>query len=524
MIFFKCKVFDQRLYIPEVQNLKELSQQNLNLVFKTIDGFELFRPKLHSEFEDKLSLGKFIQITGLSGTGKSVFLRQIAESKINDLPFLFIKSDQLSGSNNWLEYLSRVGLPSFSISEWLISLEAVGGVPIVFIDGIDRVSENSKPIIEDLIRTIFNNPDLDNWKIVTTLRDTGLEPLKVWINYLLKDTNIQTINIDLLNDDECLVLAQKIPSIQQLLFSNSKVKEIIRRPFFTKVVTSLKSNDFEPESELELIDAWWKRGGFDETGQSTYNRQDFLKRLSELKSQNLSDSVKRREIQPIDALDGLVVDGIVHVSSKNSTVDFTHDIFYEWSLLYLLLEEEQAWLNKIESFGQPPYISRVVELLAQREFIDDKWMSHLDNPKFKELRSQWLRAWVIGPIGHPKFIELSSGYTQVLHEKDFDLFDKLLTWFQAEKTMANPIFLEQPDKLQFSIQHPWPSDTFLWRTLLEYVLKLIPSTPHQLYPQILKIFEVWQYFGIHVPSNQMSKMLLGVSIDWLLEISQKEKI
>ncbi|NKG37860.1 ATP-binding protein [Acinetobacter johnsonii] len=521
--FFKCKVFDQRLYIPEVQNLKELSQQNLNLVFKTIDGFELFRPKLHSEFEDKLILGKFIQITGLSGTGKSVFLRQIAESKINDLPFLFIKSDQLSGSNNWLEYLSRVGLPSFSISEWLISLEAVGGVPIVFIDGIDRVSENSKPIIEDLIRTIFNNPDLDNWKIVTTLRDTGLEPLKVWINYLLKDINIQTINIDLLNDDECLALAQKVPSIQQLLFSNSKVKEIIRRPFFTKVVTSLKANDFEPESELELIDAWWKRGGFDETGQSTYNRQDFLKRLSELKSQNLSNSVKRREIQPIDALDGLVVDGIVHVSSKNSIVDFTHDIFYEWSLLYLLLEEEQAWLNKIESFGQPPYISRVVELLAQREFIDDKWMSHLDNPKFKELRSQWLRAWVIGPIGHPKFIELSRGYTQVLHEKDLDLFDKLLTWFQAEKTMANPILLEQPDKLQFSIQHPWPSDVFLWRTLLEYVLKLIPSTPHQLYPQILKIFEVWQYFGIHVPSNQMSKIILDVSIDWLLEISQKER-
>jgi hypothetical protein len=57
-------------------------------------------------------------------------------------------------------------------------------------------------------------------------------------------------------------------------------------------------------------------------------------------------------------------------------------------------------LNKIESFGQPPYIGRVVELLAQREFIDDQWISHLENPKFKELRSQWLRAWVIGPIGH----------------------------------------------------------------------------------------------------------------------------
>ncbi|MDV2440560.1 ATP-binding protein [Acinetobacter gerneri] len=521
--FFECKVFDQRLYIPEVQKIKDISQQSLELVSKIIDGVELSRPALHREFEDKLNSGRFIQITGLSGTGKSVLLRQIAESKANDLPFLFIKSDQLTGSNTWLEYLSRVGLPSFSISEWLISLEAVGGVPIVFIDGIDRVSENSKPIIEDLIRTIFNNHDLTNWKIVTTLRDTGLEPLKVWVGTLLKNIAIQTLNVDLLSNDDCYTLAQQIPGIQKLLFSDSKVREIIRRPFFAKVLTSLKANNFEPESELELIDVWWERGGFNAIGQSIYNRQDFLKRLSELKSQSLSNSVKRREIQPIDALDSLVVDGIIHVNSKSSAVDFTHDIFYEWSLLYVLLEEEQNWLNKIERFGQPPYISRVVELLAQREFIDDQWVSHLANPKFQQLRSQWLRAWIIGPIGHPKFIELSSGYTQALLENDFDLYNKLLTWFQAEKTKANPVFLIQSDKLEMAIQYPWPSDALLWRTLLEYIFDLIPNIQHKLYPQILKIFEVWQYLGIHILSNQMSKMLLDVSINWLLEISQKEK-
>ncbi|MCH2070579.1 ATP-binding protein [Acinetobacter pittii] len=521
--FFECKVFDQRFYISEIQKIKDISRQSLELIPKIIDGVELSRPALHKEFEDKLNLGRFIQITGLSGTGKSVLLRQIAESKANNLPSLFIKSDQLTGSNTWLEYLSRVGLPSFSISEWLISLEAVGGVPIVFIDGIDRISENSKPIIEELITTIFNNHDLTNWKIVTTLRDTGLEPLKLWVGALLKNIAIQTLNVDLLSDDDCYTLAQQIPGIQKLLFSDSKVREIIRRPFFAKVLTSLKANNFEPESELELIDAWWERGGFNETGQSTYNRQDFLKTLSELKSQSLSKSVKRREIQPIDVLDSLVVDGIVHVNSKSSTVDFTHDIFYEWSLLYLLLEEEQDWLNKIESFGQPPYISRVVELLAQREFIDDQWISHLENPKFKELRSQWLRAWVIGPIGYPKFIELSIGYTQVLLENDFDLFNKLLTWFQAEKTKANPVLLIQSDKLEMAIQYPWPSDASLWRTLLEYIFKLIPSIPPKVYPQILKIFEVWQYLGIHIPSNQMSKMLLDVSIHWLLEISQKER-
>ena len=88
--FFECKVFDQRLYIPEVQKFKALSQQSLELIFKEIDDFELNRPELHKKFEEKLNFGRFIQITGLSGTGKSVLLRQIADSKTDDLPFLFL--------------------------------------------------------------------------------------------------------------------------------------------------------------------------------------------------------------------------------------------------------------------------------------------------------------------------------------------------------------------------------------------------------------------------------------------------
>ena len=521
--FFECEVFDRRFYLPEVQKIRDISQQNLELVANTIDGIQLSRPTLHTKFEKKLNSGKFIQITGLSGTGKSVLLRQIIESKVEDSPFLFIKSNQLIGSNNWLEYVHRNGLPSFSISEWLISLEAVGGVPIVFIDGIDRISENSKPIIEELIHTVFNNSALTNWKIVTTLRDTGLEPLKVWVGTLLKSTPIQTLDVDILNDDECNELAQKIPSISGMILRDSKVKDIIRRPFFAKVLTSLNANGFEPESESELIVEWWERGGFDATGQAIYNRQDLLKTISEIKSQNLSNGVKRRDIRPIDALDSLVVDGIIRVDTKSSTVDFTHDIFFEWSLLYVLLEEGKEWLSKIEEFGQPPFIARVVELLAQREFIDGEWNNHLLNPKFKELRSQWLRAWVIGPIGHPKFIEFSNKYTEALLENDFDLFNKLLTWFQAEKTKANPIFLKQADKLEMAIQYPWPSDVLLWKTLLEYIVKVIPSTTPKVYPKILKNFEVWQYVGIHIPSNKVSKMVLEISIQWLLEMSEKER-
>ncbi|WP_227548447.1 hypothetical protein [Acinetobacter baumannii] len=218
----------------------------------------------------------------------------------------------------------------------------------------------------------------------------------------------------------------------------------------------------------------------------------------------------------------MVVDGIIHVNSKSSTVDFTHDIFFEWSLLYVLLEEQEEWLSKIESFGQPPFIARVVELLAQREFIDNEWSKHLSNPKFKELRSQWLRAWVIGPIQHPKFIESNTEYTTALIKNDFHLVDSLLIWFQAEKTRANPLLLKQKNQIEEAIHFAWPSDILLWQKLLDYIFNLIPRTPHRLYPKILKIFEVWQYVGIHIPTNRVSKTLLEISLNWLIEISKPE--
>lgn len=521
--FFGCQVFDRRLYISQVDELKSISQQYLKMIVNTIESIVLDRSKLYQEFEEKLNQGRFIQITGLSGTGKSVLLRQIIESKVNDYPFLFVKSDQLTVGSSWHEYMKSLGLPSYSIVDWLVAIEAVGGTPIVFIDGIDRISENCKPIIEELSREIFSNTDLTNWKIVTTLRDTGLEPLKVWLGTYLKNVSIQTVDVELLNDDECNTLAQKVPSLQPLLFSTGKVRDIIRRPFFAKVIANLNSNEFSPESELELIEEWWKRGGFNATDQELYERQDLLKNISEIKASNLSNDVKRRDIHPASSLNSLVRDGIVRINTKTSAVNFTHDIFFEWSLLYVLLEEQQEWLTKVESFGQPPLIARVVELLAQREFIDGEWNNHLSNPKFEELRSQWLRAWLLGPVGHPRFLELNEKYTQSLVENEFALLNKLLTWFQAEKTKANPVLLLHSDQLQRAFEYPWPSDVMLWISFLEYIFELIPDLSKSLFPQVLKNFEVWQYFGVHFPSNKITIKLLDIALEWLQELSEDER-
>ena len=93
----------------------------------------------------------------MPGTGKSALLRKEIESYLESSFVLFLKSDQLVGKN-WAQYAQSSGLPSnHSLKELLIEIKSAG-TPILFIDGIDRVDSQHRPIIEELISLILNDP------------------------------------------------------------------------------------------------------------------------------------------------------------------------------------------------------------------------------------------------------------------------------------------------------------------------------------------------------------------------------
>ena len=100
-----------------------------------------------------------------------------------------------------------------------------------------------------------------------------------------------------------------------------------------------------------------------------------------------------------DILEALKNDGI----GAGHTVKFTHDIFFEWSFLHLLISREDEWLSEIRAAGEQPVLGRVVELLSQSVFIADlNWESHLARIESANMRPQWARAWLIGPFTFPR--------------------------------------------------------------------------------------------------------------------------
>ena len=175
-------------------------------------------------------------------------------------PVLFLKSGRLEGTS-WESFSTANGMSKASLPDLLVELAATGSSTL-YIDGIDRIEKQHQPIILDVVRAVMENPLLDNWLVLVSLRDTGIEPLRNWLGNVLTKT-----------DDDA----------------------------------------FQPQSEVDLIGNWWDRGGYDADGQKALDRQRAIVELSSQRARHFERDIAVRELSPLTlgVIDQFVVDGIL---------------------------------------------------------------------------------------------------------------------------------------------------------------------------------------------------------------------
>lgn len=509
----------------DLDKLTELAKSHASLIPNDIGGTKLDRTLLVENLDKKLTTARAVQIRGLPGSGKSVMVKRAVQRALELGPTLFLKAEQLEGTS-WISYATSRGLSGVPLDLLLVEVGATG-TPIFFIDAIDRIEKEHQPVILDVIRTIVESPLLDSWRIVVSLRDTGIEMLRNWLGDFLDNLKVETLVVDQLNDDEAEELAKAIPHLRSLLFGSAQVQEIVRRPFFAKVLHQSYVADpgeptFAPQSEVDLIENWWQRGGYNETGQSAIERQRTLLDLASVRARQLSQPIGLSQLTSVALIDELRTDGVLQNALEGISVRFAHDIFFEWAFFYVLADCGTQWTEEIKACGEPPAVARVVELLSQWEYTHgEDWSTHLVQAEGSALRSQWLRAWLVGPLGTTRFETKEGQFTTTVFADDFRLFRKTLVWFQAEKTSPNASILTgtlpQEQRQRFADLLGWPSDFAAWRRLISLILRRISDIPQRLYPEIVSVFEVWQNALADIP-NPTSRALLQESATWLAAI------
>ena len=510
---------------PDLDKLKELARSSANLIPDDVDGTTIDRSPLLERLDAKITAARFVQVRGLPGSGKSVLVRQTVQRALERGPTLFLKAEQLEGTS-WISYATSQGLSGAPLEQLLVEVGATG-TPIFFIDAIDRIEKEHQPIIIDVIRTIAESPSLDNWRVIASLRDTGIEVLRNWLGCFLAVLKFETLEVDQLSDEEAETLAKAKPHLRPLLFGSAQVQEIVRRPFFAKVLNQSYVADpsaatFAPQSEVDLIKNWWLRGGYNEVGQGAIERQLALLDLACIRAGQLSQPIGLRQLKSVAHIDDLKSDGILQDAREGISVRFAHDIFFEWAYFYVLADRGAEWMEEIKACGEPPAVARVVELVAQWEYAQgENWPAYLTQIEVADLRSQWLRAWLVSPLGTAKFEVDEAQFESAVFADDFRLFRKALVWFQAEKTSPNVSILAGalPDeqRQRFADLLGWPADFAAWRRLINFILRRISDIPQRLYPEIVAIFEVWQN-ALAGLGNPVSRDILEQCSTWLTAI------
>jgi hypothetical protein len=518
-------------YKRDLDLLQEFSAAGLAGVSEEIVGFRVERPIVETAIIDRLAQCRLVNLSGLPGCGKSAMLKRIASVHAANGPILFLKSDRLDGSS-WLTFAAALGLNHRVIADLLAEIGATG-TSILFINGIDRVRPDQKGIITDILRAIEGSDHLANWRVLASSRDQGLEAYRAWFPAsFYRGTGIGDVSVGGFSDDEATALIEDKPNLQRLLFGSPNIREIARRPFFAAVLArSFPDNDATPQTEVDLIKAWWDRAGHDAPEETVPQRQRALLDLAEKGVRNLGKSIPARLLKDstFAQLAGLKADLVVRDHDGGASYSFTHDIFFEWVFFRQLIELGADWKGGLIEAGEPPLLGRVVGLLAQSSLNSPgKWSAGYRDLERQPLRPQWRREWLTAPPFTPAFEQGQQEFESILAENDYALLEKLLVWFQAQHTIPSPIILQNPatavegvDRVGMADLLGWPSDFESWGRLLDFLLPLVPSVPPRLLPNLLEVLGVWQNMLADL-KNSRSAAIIDVCNNWLIDLEGVE--
>lgn len=517
---------------PSAQRALQAIQQESLLAVKeitnSISGLSIPRDTSVQAVVKAAKSPGFVQIIGMPGVGKSVVLRLAVEQFALSGTVFFLKSDRLQG-RTWAQYAAASGMMYGNLEELLVELSA-SGCSVLFVDGIDRVEVEHRGVLLDLLNAIHSSRLLPGWCVVVTARDMGMEPLRTWLPAGLFSSSVRTLTIDSFDDQEAEVLAQAKPALRPLLFGSDSVRAVVRRPFFAAVLAKeVDSSNVSATSEVDLVALWWKRGGYGADPTRVGYRRNALVQLAKAGAHQLG---RRIPIADVDAqaLNELEVDGIIRPVRSGHTVQFSHDIFFEWAFLQHLVRMDDAWPEVIREIGEPPALGRVVELLSQAELVHgENWVNYLNTLEGDQrLRSQWLRAWMAGPFSLETFAKYSATFDRAMLDSTHSRIRKLVVWYQAEKTKPNTAIFERsgvPDldlakRMLYADMWGHPSDIAAWARFCDWFLDHASDIPTSVIPDVVSAFEVWQNLFSQY-RNRVSERIVQTCLAWLYHIQHQ---
>lgn len=517
----------------DVAMLHEESLRALDDIKSDISGLRLHRRDAYQKARKLLQEGRYIQIDGEPGTGKSALLKSIAEECKRDGPILVLKDMRIQ-PKGWSAHAHVLGVSTDL--KTLLREFACSGNSVLFIDGIDKIIDPAVQLtVNDVLKAIAFDASLANWKVVVTAREQNLRHLETWLDpTVLKNLPLRSIAVSAFDNIEIGIISESFPRLEPLLVQPGSFEVVLRKAFFLDAILRLSGGngkDMLPATEVELLKLWWELGGSDRMNLSSVQRRRNV--FTELAERLLNSKNGVLEVTGLDtdAIEELRSAGIVRDRDLGHTVLFTHDIYEEWTLCQLLIRNRHNLVDFLQDNHETNLLMRPVQLLGtyllETENSTDEWKRIYESFEAKNLRPVWQRNLLTSCIQSTQTTQLLNSLTDYLLENNGQHLQKMLSSISTIEVLPNTIYLNEsitpdidpPERAKLAHAYAVPK-AITWVRFLDWIMPLVKNLPRTLIPKIIPVFSTWQesFAGTNV---RHCKEIGDVSYEWLIEIEDK---
>ncbi|MBS0193860.1 MAG: hypothetical protein JSR34_06410 [Proteobacteria bacterium] len=402
------------------ERLSEASHHALVSIRSTVNGVRVDRTDKVEEAFRLLEQGRYLEIRGSGGAGKSAVLKEIAERVGQECRVIVLTPNRVP-PGGWAALRAQLGCDA-SARELLTDIAGDGG-GIAFIDGIDRFDDlGQRNTVADLLDEVARIP---GFRVVATARADFDADARDWLPpQILQDMGeAPALVIDELSDGDMAQLRQASPALASLLRPGHPAEKLVRNLYRLDRLSRGTASQASVLSEAQMARQWWETG--DGASSGRLHRQRVLQSLAVhlLTSSSPLDT----SALPPDAVAALIASGtLTHITGVRAQP--THDVLGDWAIGCLLFEETDRISALPLSSPAPMRLARGVEIAARfhAEFGSDAtgWRTLLELVSVPGAHGSWRRCVLLALVRTERstevldrcFPDLASSDAQLLAE------------------------------------------------------------------------------------------------------------
>lgn len=503
----------ERRYLSARAVLAEASRNALAEIADRVGGAMLTRHERIAAIHAALQRGRYVEILGDAGVGKSGILKHFAQQMATEARVLVLSPGRTT-PGGWTAMRAVLGFDG-TARDLLVDLAGDGGA-ILFVDNLDFFSEDERRTVVDLVREAANVP---GFAVVATARHNfGLEET----NWLPSDAldrlgRAGPIGIDELSDSEVAEMRHTSPSLAALLADNHPARGVTRNLFRLSRLADRPGEGPVPRTEVDMAEQWWQTAD----GQRDSHHRERSRLLKALASQLLARD------EPLDVTDSPAVAVNALVSSEtlrdlgNDRLAFRHDVLREWAISNLLYSDvetiERLPLDRPASAALARGIDLASRMVLERAGDAVRWHSIVERLSRPGVHPSWRRAALLALVRSEISSELLTRVSGLLFANGSSMLRELIRIVMAvDVEPATRIFASmgvEPASIPASLNAPiGPS----WGRLIRWLLGVGETLPGTAIPDVADFYSAWSAGMLgHDP---LTPFLLQWLHRWLTEI------